>query len=212
MGINSAYDTLPKGLVDPREMKIGMRLGGEFPNGKRIDLRYFIADIRYDTILATRFSGEPSKIKCWDIIEDRFVDFEGEEVKNFTKTRATSFFNYKLTKEDEYKNWNNGDLVVFINPKKLTDVKNPVNKHIFMIADQQNRRVTLIDGNRDLVYNVPKSLLQLYNGFSEDDMNKNASYEKLKRVKKAWERFGIPSPESLRCDICRLLRTFQFKD
>ena len=212
MGINSAYDTLPKGLVDPREMKIGMRLGGEFPNGKRIDLRYFIADIRYDTIFATRFAGEASKIKCWDIIEDRFVDFEGEELKNFSKTRSTSFFNYKLTKEDEYKNWSIGDLVVFINPKKLADAKNPVNKHIFMIVDQQNRRVTLIDGNRDVLYNIPKSLLQLYNGFSEDDMNKNASYEKLKRVKKAWERFGIPSPESLRCDICRLLRTFQFKD
>ena len=81
-----------------------------------------------------------------------------------------------------------------------------------MIADQQNRRATLIDGNRDVVYNVPKSLLQLYNGFSEDDMNKNTSYEKLKRVKKVWGRFGIPSPESLRCDICRLLRTFQFNN
>ena len=81
-----------------------------------------------------------------------------------------------------------------------------------MIADQQNRRATLIDGNRDVIYNIPKSLLRLYNGFSEDDMNKNASYEKLKRVKKTWERFGIPSPESLRCDICRLLRTFHFKD
>ena len=47
MSIKSGYDSLPRGLVDPREMKVGMRLGGEFPNGKRIDLRYFIADIEY---------------------------------------------------------------------------------------------------------------------------------------------------------------------
>ena len=45
MSIKSGYDSLPRGLVDPREMKVGMRLGGEFPNGKRIDLRYLIVDI-----------------------------------------------------------------------------------------------------------------------------------------------------------------------
>ena len=50
MSIKSGYDSLPRGLVDPREMKVSMRLGGEFPNGKRIDLRYLIADIEYKDI------------------------------------------------------------------------------------------------------------------------------------------------------------------
>ena len=162
MGINSAYDTLPKGLVDPREMKIGMRLGGEFPNGKRIDLRYFIADIRYDTIFATRFAGEPSKIKCWDMIEDRFVDFEGEEVKNFSKTRSTSFFNYNLTDYTEYINWGKGDYVVFRNPKKLENVKTPVEKHVFSIFRNKQKRVDLIDNDYEIIHGVPKSLLLLY--------------------------------------------------
>ena len=56
MSIKSGYDSLPRGLVDPREMKVGMRLGGEFPNGKRIDLRYFIVDIEYNN-KGCRYSG-----------------------------------------------------------------------------------------------------------------------------------------------------------
>ena len=161
MSIKSGYDSLPRGLVDPREMKVGMRLGGEFPNGKRIDLRYFIVDIEYNN-KGCRYSGEVKKVKCWDIIEDAFVYFEGDAINNLTKTRSTSFFNYNLTDYTEYINWERGDYVVFRNPKKLENVKNPAEKHVFSIFRNKQKRVDLIDNDYEIIHSVPKSLLMLY--------------------------------------------------
>lgn len=160
MSIKSGYDSLPRGLVDPREMKVSMRLGGEFPNGKRIDLRYLIVDIEYNG-KGCRYFGEVKKIKCWDIIEDTFVYFEGDAINNFTKTRSTSFFNYKLTDWTEYINWRVADHVVFRNPKKLENAKNPVEKHVFSIIHNNQRRVDLIDNDLNIIHGVPKSLLIL---------------------------------------------------
>ena len=99
MGNNSAYDTLPKGLVDPREMKVGMRLGGEFPNGKRIDLRYLIADIEYNG-KGCRYFGEVKKIKCWDIIEDTFVYFD-PPYRPITDTASFTAYTENLFNDEE---------------------------------------------------------------------------------------------------------------
>ena len=78
-----------------------------------------------------------------------------------TKTRSTSFFNYNLTDWTEYINWRVADHVVFHNPKKLENAKNPVEKHVFSIIHNNQRRVDLIDNDLNIILGVPKSLLIL---------------------------------------------------
>ena len=48
-----------------------------------------------------------------------------------------------------------------IYPKKLENAKNPVEKHVFSIIHNNQRRVDLIDNDLNIIPGVPKSLLIL---------------------------------------------------
>lgn len=149
---------LDKCILKLSELTEGMYVGRiNFREG-RIDNKYIIVGKR----IIDNGDDFVRGITCYDFIKNKLVDFK---LPLFSFLRGSEdnddfYYKFKYSTLDEYRKFNIGDKVIFINPKNIKTHPNPV----FKIVKKQKKqgdcgRFDLMDDNGFVIHNVPGILL-----------------------------------------------------
>ena len=164
---------LDKYILKPSELTEGMYVGRINFRESRIDNKYIIVGKK----IKPNGNDSAIAITCYDFIENKLVDFT---LPLFSFLRGSEdnddfYYKFKYSTLDEYKKFNIGDKVIFINPKNIKTRSNPV----FKIVKKQKKqgdcgRFDLMDNNGFVIHNVPGILLlKEVNGKEEIKMKKD---------------------------------------
>lgn len=152
---------LTKYILKPSELTEGMYVGRINYRKSRIDNKYIIVGKKI------RPNGNDSAIAitCYDFIENKLVDFT---LPLFSFSRGSEdnddfYYKFKYSTLDEYKKFNIGDKVVFINPTNIDSIETRSNT-LFKIVKKQKKqgdcgRFDLMDDNGFVIHNAPGILL-----------------------------------------------------
>lgn len=149
---------LDKYILKSSELTEGMYVGRiNFREG-RIDNKYIIVGKR----IIDNGDDFVRGITCYDFIKNKLVDFK-PPLFSFLRGSEDNddfYYKFKYSTLDEYKKFNIGDKVIFINPKNIKTRSNPV----FKIVKKQKKqgdcgRFDLMDDNGFVIHNVPGILL-----------------------------------------------------
>lgn len=167
MDIRYLNSDIAKRVIDPNDLKIGMFVSRVDYEGKKIENKYYISSIKSKLVITPLYKNRKkvvTKVRCYDIIADKFVNFTGAALLNFMCPSETDFYDYQYTPVGANNNLKEDDFVIFMEPKKIQMViKRNRPKHIFMIVKRHKNKygvsVNLIDGNGDYLFNVPVEFL-----------------------------------------------------
>lgn len=206
MDIKNLNSDIARRVIDPDNLKMGMIVSRIDYEGKKIENRYYISSIKYKVIspFCKNKKKIVTKVRCYDMIADEFVNFAGEALLNFLQPSSTDFYDYQFTPIGENENLDEGYFVIFMEPKKIQMViKRNRPKHVFLITARHKDKygyVDLVDGNGDYLLNVPVEFLapvefvdadefikeHVKNVMKNDDEKPEVdkeSYEKLEKFK-----------------------------
>lgn len=167
MDIKNLNSVIAKRVIDPANLKVGMLVSRIDYEGKKIENRYYISSIK------SRIAINPlnkikrkvvSKVRCYDMIADEFVDFTGASLLNFMQPSSTDFYDYQFTPVGENDNLKEDDYVFFMEPKKIQmTIKRGRPKHVFLITarykDKYGEYADLVGSNGDYLLSVPLEFL-----------------------------------------------------
>ena len=209
MDIKNLNSVIAKRVIDPANLKMGMLVSRIDYEGKKIENRYYISSIKTKNVVTPfskrKIGTKVTKVKCYDMIADEFVNFTGESLLNFMRPSETDFYDYQYMPIGENDFLKEDDYVIFMDPKKIQmTIKRDRPKHVFMIAkrymDKYGVCVNLIDGNGNYLLSVPveflvpvefvdtadsEKFLKIKNEINDDKKQEvdKESYDKLEKFK-----------------------------
>ena len=182
MDIKNLNSVIAKRVIDPNDLKIGMLVSRVDYEGKKIENRYYIGSIKSKLVITPLYKNKKkvvTKVRCYDMIADEFVDFTGAAILNFLRPSKTDFYNYQYqyTPVGENNNLKEDDYVIFIEPKKnKMVVKRNRPKRVFLIISRYNYKygkyADLVDANGDNLIGVRVEFLSPVEFVDEDDSKK----------------------------------------
>lgn len=191
MDIKNLNSDIAKRVIDPNDLKIGMIVSRIDYEGKKIENRYYIGSIKSKLVITPLYKNKKkvvTKVRCYDMIADEFVNFTGAALLNFLRPSKTDFYNYQYqyTPVGENNNLKEDDYVIFIEPKKnQMVVKRNRPKRVFLIISRYNYKygkyADLVDANGDNLIGVRVEFLSPVEFVDEDDSKK---FLKIKNVMK----------------------------
>lgn len=191
MDIKNLNSDIAKRVIDPNDLKIGMIVSRIDYEGKKIENRYYIGSIKSKLVITPLYKNKKkvvTKVRCYDMIADEFVNFTGAALLNFLQPSKTDFYNYQYqyTPVGENNNLKEDDYVIFIEPKKnQMVVKRNRPKRVFLIISRYNYKygkyADLVDANGDILIGVRVEFLSPVEFVDEDDSKK---FLKIKNVMK----------------------------
>lgn len=165
MDIKNLNSIIAKKVIDPNDLKVGDFVSRINFDGKRINNRYFVSLIKTDqSDQSNNNKKSVIKVRCYDFIEDKFVDFVGDELLNFLKPNCNDFYDYQFSTDKMEVD----DYVTFIDPKPFQMViKRDKEKTLFVITscsiDKYGTKfVSLVDNNNNCLFNIPAAFLKVY--------------------------------------------------
>lgn len=190
MDIKNLNSDIARRVIDPNDLKVGMLVSRIDYEGKKIENRYYISSIKSKLVITPLYKNKKkvtTKVRCYDMIADEFVNFTGAALLNFMRPSETDFYDYQYTPIGENKNLDEGYFVIFMEPKKIQMiVKRNRPKHVFMIVKRHKNKygvsVNLIDGNGDYLLNVPVEFLVPVEFVDADDFEKFSKNDKKPEV------------------------------
>lgn len=192
MDIRNLNSDIAKRVIDPSDLKIGMLVSRIDYEAKKIENRYYISSITNKHVVPLfskkKLTKVITKVRCYDMIADEFVDFTGAAILNFLRPSKTDFYNYQYqyTPVGENNNLKEDDYVIFIEPKKnQMVVKRNRPKRVFLIISRYNYKygkyADLVDANGNNLIGVRVEFLSPVEFVDEDDSKK---FLKIKNVMK----------------------------
>ena len=196
MDIKNLNSDIAKRVIDPTNLKMGMFVSRIDYEGKKIENRYFISSITNKHAVSLfskkRLTRMITKVRCYDMIADEFIDFTGTAILKFLRPNKTDFYDYQYTPVGENNNLKEDDYVIFIEPKKIQMVVNRNRpKRVFLIISRYNYKyceyADLVDADGDNLISVPVEFLSPVEFVNEEDS------EKFLKIKKDMK--GDDEPE-----------------
>lgn len=180
MDIRTLNSDIAKRVIDPNDLKIGMIVSRVDYEGKKIENRYYIGSIKSKLVITPLYKNKKrvvTKVRCYDMIADEFVNFTGAALLNFMRPSETDFYDYQYTPVGENNNLKEDDFVIFMEPKKIQMVvQRNRPKHVFLITSRYNYKygeyADLVDANGDYLISVPVEFLYPVEFVNEDDSKK----------------------------------------
>lgn len=180
MDIRYLNSDIAKRVIDPNDLKMGMFVSRVDYEGKKIENRYYIGSIKSKLVITPLYKNRKkvvTKVRCYDMIADKFVDFTGVALLKFLQPSSTDYYDYQYTPVGENNNLKEDDYVIFIEPKKIQMVVNRNRpKHVFLITSRYNYKygeyADLVDANGDNLIGVPVEFLTPVEFVDEDDSKK----------------------------------------
>ena len=181
MDIRYLNSDIAKRVIDPNDLMIGMFVSRVDYEGKKIENRYYIGSIKSKFVITPLYKNRKkvvTKVRCYDMIADKFVDFTGAALLKFLQPSSTDYYDYQYTPVGENNNLKEDDYVIFIEPKKIQMVVNRNRpKHVFLITSRYNYKyggeyADLVDANGDNLIGVPVEFLTPVEFVNEDDSKK----------------------------------------
>lgn len=180
MDIRYLNSDIAKRVIDPNDLKMGMFVSRVDYEGKKIENRYYIGSIKSKLVITPLYKNRKkvvTKVRCYDMIADKFVDFTGAALLKFLQPSSTDYYDYQYTPIGENNNLKEDDYVIFIEPKKIQMVVNRNRpKHVFLITSRYNYKygeyADLVDANGDNLIGVPVEFLTPVEFVDEDDSKK----------------------------------------
>ena len=210
MDIRYLNSDIAKRVIDPNDLKIGMFVSRVDYDGKKIENKYYIGSINSKLVITPLYKNRKkvvTKVRCYDIIADKFVNFTGAAILKFLQPSSTDYYDYKYTPVGENNNLKEDDYVIFMEPKEIQMVvKRNRPKRVFLIISRYNYKyceyADLVDADGDYLISVPveflypvefvneddsKKFLKIKNGMKGDDDEKpevnKESYDKIEEIK-----------------------------
>lgn len=180
MDIKNLNSIIAKRVIDPNDLKMGMFVSRIDYEGKKIENRYYISSIKSKLVITPLYKNKKkvvSKVRCYDMIADEFVNFTGAALLNFMRPSETDFYDYQYTPVGKNNNLKEDDFVIFMEPKKIQMVvKRNRSKHIFLITSRYKYKygeyADIVDGNGDYMLSVPVEFLVPVEFVDADDSEK----------------------------------------
>lgn len=182
MDIRYLNSDIAKRVIDPSDLKIGMLVSRIDYEGKKIENKYYIGSIKSKLVITPLYKNRKkvvTKVRCYDMIADEFVDFTGAAILKFLRPSKTDFYNYQYqyTPVGENNNLKEDDYVIFIEPKKnQMVVKRNRPKRVFLIISRYNYKygkyADLVDSNGNNLIGVRVEFLSPVEFVDEDDSKK----------------------------------------
>lgn len=182
MDIRYLNSDIAKRVIDPSDLKIGMLVSRIDYEGKKIENKYYIGSIKSKFVITPLYKNRKkvvTKVRCYDMIADEFVDFTGAAILKFLRPSKTDFYNYQYqyTPVGENNNLKEDDYVIFIEPKKnQMVVKRNRPKRVFLIISRYNYKygkyADLVDANGNNLIGVRVEFLSPVEFVDEDDSKK----------------------------------------
>ena len=120
MDIKNLNSDIAKRVIDPANLKMGMFVSRIDYEGKKIENRYFISSITNKHAVSLfskkRLTRMITKVRCYDMIADEFIDFTGAAILKFLRPNKTDFYDYQYTPVGE-----NNNLKELVNNIMLTN-------------------------------------------------------------------------------------------
>ena len=180
MDIKNLNSDIAKRVIDPNDLKIGMIVSRIDYEGKKIENRYYIGSIKSKLVITPLYKNKKkvvTKVRCYDMIADEFIDFTGAAILKFLRPNKTDFYDYQYTPVGENNNLKEDDYVIFIEPKKIQMVVNRNRpKRVFLIISRYNYKyceyADLVDADGDNLISVPVEFLSPVEFVNEEDSEK----------------------------------------
>lgn len=178
--IKNLNSVIAKRVIDPNDLKMGMFVSRVDYEGKKIENRYYISSIKSKLVITSLYKNKKkvvTKVRCYDMIADEFVNFTGAALLNFMRPSETDFYDYQYTPVGENNNLKEDDFVIFMEPKKIQMVvKRNRPKHVFLITSRYKYKygeyADIVDGNGDYLLSVPVEFLVPVEFVDTDDSEK----------------------------------------
>lgn len=178
--IKNLNSVIAKRVIDPNDLKMGMFVSRVDYEGKKIENRYYIGSIKSKLVITPLYKNKKkvvTKVRCYDMIADEFVNFTGAALLNFMRPSETDFYDYQYTPVGENNNLKEDDFVIFMEPKKIQMVvKRNRPKHVFLITSRYKYKygeyADIVDGNGDYLLSVPVEFLVPVEFVDTDDSEK----------------------------------------
>ena len=212
MDIKNLNSDIAKRVIDPANLKMGMFVSRIDYEGKKIENRYFISSITNKHAVSLfskkRLTRMITKVRCYDMIADEFIDFTGAAILKFLRPNKTDFYDYQYTPVGENNNLKEDDYVIFIEPKKIQMVVNRNRpKRVFLIISRYNYKyceyADLVDADGDNLISVPVEFLSPVEFVNEEDS------EKFLKIKKDMK--GDDDEPEVNKESCDKLETLKNK-
>ena len=180
MDIRYLNSDIAKRVIDPNDLKIGMFVSRVDYEGKKIENKYYISSIKSKLVITPLYKNRKkvvTKVRCYDMIADEFVNFTGAALLNFMRPSETDFYDYQYTPVGENNNLKEDDYVIFMEPKKIQMVvKRDRPKRVFLIISRYNYKyceyADIVDSDGDYMISVPVEFLYPVEFVNEDDSKK----------------------------------------
>lgn len=180
MDIRYLNSDIAKRVIDPNDLKIGMFVSRVDYEGKKIENKYYIGSIKSKLVITPLYKNRKkvvTKVRCYDIIADKFVNFTGAAILKFLQPSSTDYYDYQYTPVGENNNLKEDDYVIFMEPKEIQMVvKRNRLKRVFLIISRYNYKyceyADLVDADGDYLISVPVEFLYPVEFVNEDDSEK----------------------------------------
>lgn len=180
MDIRYLNSDIAKRVIDPNDLKIGMFVSRVDYEGKKIENKYYIGSIKSKLVITPLYKNRKkvvTKVRCYDIIADKFVNFTGAAILKFLQPSSTDYYDYQYAPIGENNNLKEDDYVIFMEPKEIQMVvKRDRPKRVFLIISRYNYKyceyADIVDANGDYMISVPVEFLYPVEFVNEDDSKK----------------------------------------